>query len=295
MLTEKFSPLAKRLPADLMKFLISISVVLSALCVSEAVAQTSRTFDNFDLSSGVKVYSPSGSSSDSRTASQPNTPSANKGRRGRGARSNTSETTPFTARTASVRMVMSSRNHMGSFTTGNPTVDSYIVESSRRYGIDPLLIYAQMHQESSFKQRAISHKGARGLMQLMPATARRFGVSNIFDPQQNIDAGVKYMRWLLDKFGQNLELALAGYNAGEGAVMKYGNSIPPYRETREYVRRITARYASISDPRYIRRVPVVSSQQALKYEDKEARPLTAYEPRTVAIRLPDGTMRLVND
>ena len=184
---------------------------------------------------------------------------------------------------------------MGTFSTGNQTVDSYIVESSRKYNVDPLLIYAQMHQESSFKQKAISHKGARGLMQLMPATARRFGVTEIYDPRQNIDAGVRYMRWLLDLFGQDLELALAGYNAGEGAVLKYGRSIPPYRETREYVRRITARYASISDPRYIRTIPRVTSEQAVRYEEKESRPLSAFEPRTLAIRLPDGTMRLVND
>jgi soluble lytic murein transglycosylase-like protein len=182
-----------------------------------------------------------------------------------------------------------------SFTTGNPQVDSYIVESSKRYGLDPLLIYAQMHQESSFKQRAISHKGASGLMQLMPATARRFGVTNIFDPRQNIDAGVKYMRWLLDTFGQDLELALAGYNAGEGAVMKFGRNIPPYKETREYVRRITARYASISDPRYVRTIPKVDSQKAALMEVRESKPLTVFESRTLVVRLPDGSMMLVND
>src|SRR4030095_14905454 len=82
------------------------------------------------------------------------------------------------------------------FTTGDVFVDSYIIDSSRRYGIDPLLIYSQMHQESTFKPRAVSYKGASGLMQLMPATARRLGVSNIFDPKQNIDGGIKYMRML---------------------------------------------------------------------------------------------------
>src|SRR4028118_1030788 len=82
----------------------------------------------------------------------------------------------------------------------------------------------------------------------MPATAVRFGVTNIFDPQQNIDAGVKYMRLLLGTFGQDLRLALAGYNAGEGAVMKYGNQIPPYRETQTYVAKITAQYAQIKAP-----------------------------------------------
>lgn len=133
------------------------------------------------------------------------------------------------------------------YSTGIILYDTYIVTSSKRYSIDPLLIYAQMHQESAFKLRARSYKGASGLMQLMPATAVRFGVTDIYDPRQNIDAGVKYMRWLLNKFGGDVKLALAGYNAGEGAVMKYGNQIPPYRETQEYVRRIIARYNSISN------------------------------------------------
>lgn len=200
----------------------------------------------------------------------------------------------LTLQTSYRRMSMGSAVSMRGFTTGDSEVDSYIEDSSRRYNIDPLLIYSQMHQESSFKLRALSPKGARGLMQLMPATAARFGVRNIFDPRQNIDAGVRYMRWLLDTFNQDLELALAGYNAGEGAVMKYGNRIPPYKETREYVRRITARYSSVSDPGYVRSIRRVNASQAAKLEAKEARPLDVYEPKTLAIRLPDGRMRLVN-
>jgi soluble lytic murein transglycosylase-like protein len=180
------------------------------------------------------------------------------------------------------------------FTTGDPVIDSYIVDSSRHYGIDPLLIYSQMHQESSFKLRATSNKGASGLMQLMPGTARRMGVSDIYDPKQNIEGGVKYMRLLLDMFGGDVNLALAGYNAGEGAVMKFGNQIPPYNETQEYVRRISARYSSISDGSYARTVKRVSSTQAAKLEQKQARPLTVYEPDAVAIRMSDGRMRLVN-
>src|SRR5690606_38467757 len=140
--------------------------------------------------------------------------------------------------TASTRVIMGTNTTLRGFTTGNELHDKYIVDSSRKYRIDPLLIYAQMHQESSFKLRARSHKGASGLMQLMPATARRFGVTKIYDPKQNIEAGVRYMRWLLDFFDQDVVLALAGYNAGEGAVLKYGRQVPPYRETREYVRRI---------------------------------------------------------
>jgi soluble lytic murein transglycosylase-like protein len=134
---------------------------------------------------------------------------------------------------------------LGAFSTGNPVIDGYILESSLRHNIDPLLILAQMSQESSFRKNATSHKGASGLMQLMPATAARWGVKNIYSPQQNIEAGVKYMRWLMDKFGGDLKLALAAYNAGEGSVMKFGNQIPPYTETRNYVARITAHYDKI--------------------------------------------------
>lgn len=132
------------------------------------------------------------------------------------------------------------------YSTGDVLVDSYIIDSSRRYNIDPLLIYAQMRQESSFKKKATSHKGASGLMQLMPATARRLGVTKIYDPQQNIEGGIKYMRMLLNMFDGDLKLALAGYNAGEGAVIKYGRQVPPYNETQDYVRRITARYRALS-------------------------------------------------
>jgi hypothetical protein len=132
-------------------------------------------------------------------------------------------------------------------------------------------------------------------MQLMPATARRFGVTSIFDPKQNIDAGIKYMRWLLNTFNQDLRLALAGYNAGEGAVMKYGWQIPPYNETQEYVRRITSRYNSIRNPNYIARTAKkVSVTEAAKLERKEAVPLTIYEPEPIMVRLPDGRVRLVS-
>lgn len=146
-----------------------------------------------------------------------------------------------------VRLMMGTGNQLKGHSTGDDLVDAYIVDSSRRYRIDPLLIYAQMGQESSFKPRALSNKGASGLMQLMPATARRLGVTNIYDPKQNIEGGVKYMRILLDMFDGDLRLALAGYNAGEGAVIKYGYQIPPYNETKDYVRRISARYKVIAN------------------------------------------------
>jgi soluble lytic murein transglycosylase-like protein len=192
------------------------------------------------------------------------------------------------------KLLMGSSRELKGFTTGDATVDSYIVDSSRRYSIDPLLIYSQMHQESTFKLRATSPKGARGLMQLMPGTARRFGVDNIYDPKQNIEGGVRYMRFLLDTFGGDVNLALAGYNAGEGAVMKYGNQIPPYRETQEYVRRISNRYNMISNPQYVQAAKTVNGQVASKLENKKTRPLSIYEPGIMTIRLPDGRLTLVN-
>ncbi|HXG65345.1 MAG TPA: lytic transglycosylase domain-containing protein [Blastocatellia bacterium] len=130
----------------------------------------------------------------------------------------------------------------GMDTTGNPTYDALVMQAAARHGVDPNLIFAVMRQESGFHPRAVSYKGASGLMQLMPATARRFGVTNIFDPAQNIEAGTKYLRFLLDMFNGDVQLALAGYNAGEHAVVRHGYQIPRYRETQHYVRAISARY-----------------------------------------------------
>jgi soluble lytic murein transglycosylase-like protein len=126
--------------------------------------------------------------------------------------------------------------------TGNPKYDELIKQSAARNGIDPNLIVALMRQESGFNSRARSYKGAMGLMQLMPATARRFGVTNFYDPAQNIEGGARYLRFLMDTFNGDTKLVLAGYNAGENAVINYGYQVPPYRETKNYVRAITARY-----------------------------------------------------
>jgi len=129
-----------------------------------------------------------------------------------------------------------------SWTTGNTTVDNLIRYNGKQNGVDPYLIFCLMHQESGFASRVTSPKGAQGLMQLMPGTAARYGVTNPFDAAQSISAGARYLKDLLQMFNGRLDLALAGYNAGEGAVVKYGYQIPPYSETQNYVRLITMRY-----------------------------------------------------
>jgi soluble lytic murein transglycosylase-like protein len=128
------------------------------------------------------------------------------------------------------------------WTTGSARVDGLIRMNAKRYGIDPYLVYCVMHQESRFGAGATSPVGAMGLMQLMPGTAARYGVTNPYDPAQNIMGGTHYLADLLRMFGGRVDLALAGYNAGEGAVMKYGRRVPPYAETRNYVRIIGGRY-----------------------------------------------------
>ena len=114
-----------------------------------------------------------------------------------------------------------------------------IFEAAKRHSINPQVVAALIRAESSGNVRAVSNKGARGLMQLMPATAERFGVhkEKLLDPQQNLEAGITYLSWLVEQFPNDLSKVLAAYNAGENAVWRY-NGIPPYRETREYVRRI---------------------------------------------------------
>ena len=123
---------------------------------------------------------------------------------------------------------------------GRVEIDSLVSRLARRHGVDPRLVHAVIRQESNYDWLAISHKGARGLMQLMPGTANRFGVKDIFDPAENVEGGVKYLRHLLDRYDGDFSLALAAYNAGEGAVDRFGG-IPPFRETRDYVGIISRR------------------------------------------------------
>lgn len=140
-------------------------------------------------------------------------------------------------------------------TTSSKTIPylTIIHNAAKAYHMSPELIKAIIKVESNYNPRAVSPKGARGLMQLMPATAKRFGVADSFDPEDNITGGVKYLRYLCNEFGeQNLKLVLAGYNAGEEAVRKYGNKIPPYKETQQYVKRVLSLYQPVSSYRKIR-------------------------------------------
>ena len=120
-----------------------------------------------------------------------------------------------------------------------------IQRAARSQAVRPELVRAVIVVESAFNPRAVSPRGALGLMQLRPATARRYGVSDAFDPEQNITAGVRYLRDLLGRYGNNLELTLAAYNAGEDAVERYGHQIPPFSETRHYVPTVLRIYRSL--------------------------------------------------
>ena len=132
-------------------------------------------------------------------------------------------------------------------TSGSGDIDRLIFEAGEREGVDPRFIHAVIWQESKYIADARSHAGAVGLMQLMPATAERFGCEDRNDPAANVAAGTKYLKWLLKRFSGNVELALAGYNAGEGSVDKY-DGIPPYNETQNYVKIISKRYGKTYHP-----------------------------------------------
>ena len=135
-------------------------------------------------------------------------------------------------------------------TARNPTpaFDPYIHAASREHGVSHELIRAIIQTESEFDHRAVSSRGACGLMQLMPRTARRFGVVDCFDARENILAGTRYLKLLLTRYDGSVALSIAAYNAGEGAVARHGG-IPPYRQTRAYVRKVIALLAGGSDTR----------------------------------------------
>lgn len=142
---------------------------------------------------------------------------------------------PTSPAAAAARVFMPSEESIRRY---SPIIDT----ASRTHGVDAALVHAVISAESGYNPGAISKAGARGLMQLMPDTARRYGVHNIMDPIENISAGVRYLRDLIAMFNGNLELAIAAYNAGENAVIRYGNKVPPYAETVQYVPRVLGFY-----------------------------------------------------
>ncbi len=128
-------------------------------------------------------------------------------------------------------------------TNSNANFDGLIDQAAAMFSVPAKLIKSVIQKESNFNPNAVSHAGASGLMQLMPSTARDLGVQNIFDPAENIQGGAKYLKQLLDKYDNQVDLALAAYNAGPGNVDKYGG-IPPFKETKNYVRQVTDIYSS---------------------------------------------------
>ena len=147
--------------------------------------------------------------------------------------------------------------------------DDLIVEHATRHSLQPDFVRAVIQAESAFNPRARSPKGAMGLMQLMPSTAAEYQVANAYDPAQNIRAGVAYLKSLLTRFGDDVSLALAAYNAGPKAVEKYGNAVPPYKETRNYVSKIRANAAggaaAPTTPKIVRTVTIVDGREVVKY------------------------------
>jgi soluble lytic murein transglycosylase-like protein len=279
-----------------------LAAVLLLFVTAPALAQSNAySFDNFDTRNGVHVYV---------EPAQPVVPSPRSRRSGKqnlsnkpAARQNSGSALDKPVSTVKDTVLTyaplntlapNSGSALRGYTTGNSQFDGYLIDSGTRNGIDPLLLYSIMHQESSFKSHAISPKGARGLMQLMPGTAMRYGVTNIFDPRENIEGSARYVRFLLDRFDGDVNLTLAGYNAGEGAVEKYGWRIPPYAETQEYVRRISRRYSLLRDPNAALYAQRVSTAQLAKLRGKEPVPLTSYERSVLTVRLPDGRLLLTS-
>src|SRR5262245_49244469 len=167
----------------------------------------------------------------------------------------------------SVRVTRAAANVAGS------DYDDLILEHARLNDVRPDLVRAVVQVESAFNPNARSPKGALGLMQLMPATMQQFGVRNAFDPNENVRAGVAYLRQLLDRYDNDEQLALAAYNAGPGAVDKHGQTIPPYRETRAYVSKINGLVATSPPPvreRHLyRTMDIVDGRPVVKYTDRQ--------------------------
>jgi soluble lytic murein transglycosylase-like protein len=152
--------------------------------------------------------------------------------------------------------------------------DDLIVEHARLNGVRPSLVRAVVQVESGFNPSAYSPKGAMGLMQLMPGTAREFGVRHPFNPEENVRGGVAYLRQLLDRYDNNEELALAAYNAGPSAVDKHGQTVPPYRETRNYVSKVNGiaderPLAVVGRMKLFKTIEIIDGREVIKYTDKK--------------------------
>ena len=166
---------------------------------------------------------------------------------------------------ASVRATRSAANTRGG------SYDDLIEEHCRTHGVRPDLVRAVMQVESGFNPFARSPKGAMGLMQLMPATARQYGVVNAYNPAENVRGGVAYLRQLLDRYDNKEDLALAAYNAGPGAVDRHGQTVPPYRETRNYVEqinRISGPHVEVRADRIYKITEIVDGRETVRYTDK---------------------------
>jgi soluble lytic murein transglycosylase-like protein len=174
-------------------------------------------------------------------------------------------------RTYQIRQAPGFATTKGSLSRRAAQYDALIEQHSAAQGVNPHLVRAVIQQESAFNPRALSHKGAMGLMQLMPGTASELGVTDPYNPAENIRAGVAYLKGLLVKFAHNIELALAAYNAGPTAVKKYG-TIPPYRETRNYVMKITKAVDATPKPvKIYKTVEMVNGRAVTKYSTVESR------------------------
>jgi soluble lytic murein transglycosylase-like protein len=159
-------------------------------------------------------------------------------------------------------------------------VDATVRNAAERHGLSPDLLHSVIRVESNYNPYAISSKGALGLMQLIPSTARRFGVANAFDPAESIEGGAKYLRYLLDYFAGDQVLALAAYNAGEGAVLKYGG-VPPYPETRNYVTQVSKQMAA-------------QAAETPGTAPNETKPADVAAVRIYRVVEPDGTFRFIS-
>jgi soluble lytic murein transglycosylase-like protein len=175
-------------------------------------------------------------------------------------------------------------------------IPEFVEATAKKYSVDPLLVHSVIQVESGYNPTAVSHKGAQGMMQLMPATARRFGVSNSFDPRENIEGGVRYLKYLTTLFPEDLRLAIAAYNAGEGAVWKYNNRIPPYPETEQYVYLVGRKYGQAL--RDANRKKEAVQQASAATAQAASVPQEPAGPAYVPVRYiydANGGLRLLND